>query len=122
MNIIKTIFGTIVIIASLSLLISRCSPSGETSGKYQIEQIKNNPGRLHNKIVTTRGVVTDRFILGGIGYYTLAHKEASVLVLTNNGAPALKEKIEVTGKLNQGLAVKGLEQVGIIEQSRRSIK
>ena len=72
-------------------------------GATSINQVLADPARYRNQTITVRGTVSDSATILGRGAYRIADGDQGLWVVTTGGAPRKGARVEVTGRLQEGI-------------------
>ena len=91
------VFGLMVAVAALS---GACASMGSRS----ISEVKNNPGKFHDKTVTVEGVVTTSFGIPLVPFkvYRVSDGTEEMLVISDeNRIPSKDARVRVRGEVKE---------------------
>ena len=83
------------LVLGLALMAAGCGPKS-------ISQVLADPAKYRNQSVTVRGTVEQSVSVLGRGAYRITEGDHGLWVVTTTGAPRKGERVEVTGRVEEG--------------------
>jgi len=82
-------------VLGLALMAAACGPTS-------ISEVLADPAKYRNQPVTVRGTVDQSVSVLGRGAYRITEGDQGLWVVTTTGAPRKGERVDVTGRLQEG--------------------
>ena len=82
-------------VLGLALMAAACGPK-------RISEVLADPAKYRNQSVTVRGTVDQSVSVLGRGAYRITEGDQGLWVVTTTGAPRKGERVDVTGRVQEG--------------------